>query len=88
MTSDMTTIKVPKVVRDRLNAIADERGRGTTLAAVLTELLDQHETEKTRARLAYQEVLGHAEEDAEAMTQAERRTERAIRILRAREAGR
>ncbi|MET8988543.1 hypothetical protein ABZW49_24095 [Nonomuraea wenchangensis] len=55
---------------------------------MLTELLDQHETEKTRARLAYQEVLAHAEEDTEAMTQAERRTERAIRILRAREAGR
>ncbi|MEV0628544.1 MULTISPECIES: hypothetical protein [Nonomuraea] len=84
----MTTIKVPKAVRDRLNAIADERGRGTTLAAVLTDLLDQHETEKTRARLAYQEVLAQAEEDTEGMARAERQTERAIQILRAREAGR
>ncbi|MEW9548154.1 hypothetical protein [Nonomuraea sp. NPDC050783] len=84
----MTTIKVPKAVRDRLNAIADERGRGTTLAAVLTDLLDQHETEKTRARLAYHEVLAQAEEDTEAMARAQRQTEQAIRILHAREAGR
>ncbi|MGA4989630.1 hypothetical protein [Nonomuraea bangladeshensis] len=84
----MTTIKVPKAVRDRLNAIADERGRGTTLAAVLTDLLDQYETEKTRARLAYQEVLAQAEEDAEGMARAGRQTERAIEILRSRGAGR
>ncbi|WP_188189957.1 hypothetical protein [Nonomuraea sp. SYSU D8015] len=84
----MTTIKVPKTVRDRLNAIANERGRGTTLAAVLTDLLDQHETEKTRARLAYQEVLAKAEEDAEAMARAQRQTEKAIQILQAREADR
>ncbi|MDP4502098.1 hypothetical protein [Nonomuraea turcica] len=84
----MTTIKVPKTVRDRLNAIADERGRGTTLAAVLTDLLDQYETNKTQARLAYLEVLAKAEEDAEAMAKAERQTEKAIQILQARETGR
>ncbi|MFI7703268.1 hypothetical protein [Nonomuraea sp. NPDC049480] len=84
----MTTIKVPKTVRDRLNAIANERGRGTTLAAVLTDLLDQHETEKTRARLAYLEVLAKAEEDAEAMAGAQRQTEKAIQVLQAREASR
>ncbi|AQZ65504.1 unnamed protein product [[Actinomadura] parvosata subsp. kistnae] len=56
----MTTIKVPKNVRDRLIAIADERGRGTTLAAVLTDLLDKHETDKTRDRLAYLEVVAAA----------------------------
>ncbi|MEV4287707.1 hypothetical protein AB0K40_19545 [Nonomuraea bangladeshensis] len=41
-----------------------------------------------RARLAYQEVLAQAEEDTEGMARAERQTERAIQILRAREAGR
>ncbi|GAA1704153.1 hypothetical protein [Nonomuraea bangladeshensis] len=41
-----------------------------------------------RARLAYQEVLARAEEDAEGMARAERQTERAIQILRSREAGR
>ncbi|NJP90099.1 hypothetical protein HCN51_11670 [Nonomuraea sp. FMUSA5-5] len=85
MTADMTTIKVPKNVRDRLIAIADERGRGTTLAAVLTDLLDKHETDKTRDRLAYLEVVAAAEGDVDAMARAQHRADQALDLLRARE---
>ncbi|WP_203984509.1 hypothetical protein [Sphaerisporangium rufum] len=84
----MTTIKVPKSLRDRLNAIADERGRGTTLADVLTELIARHEVEKTRARLAYLETVQAAEADEAGMARAARRAENAARVLREREARR
>ncbi|WP_067140433.1 hypothetical protein [Microtetraspora malaysiensis] len=82
----MTSIKVPKNLRDRLNALADERGRGTTLAQVLEGLLEDHETNMYRNRMAYMEVAARAQEDAEGMARAERQAEPMINYLRRREA--
>ncbi|MGI5487817.1 hypothetical protein [Microtetraspora malaysiensis] len=88
MTIEMTSIKVPKHLRDRLNALADERGRGTTLAQVLEGLLDDHETNVYRNRMAYMEVAARAQEDAEGMARAQRQADQAISYLGRREASR
>ncbi|GAA2205526.1 hypothetical protein GCM10009850_009840 [Nonomuraea monospora] len=72
---------MPKTVYDRLSAIASERAPGTTLAAVLSDLLDRHEAD----RLAYMEVVAAAE-DAGAMARAQKRANRAVDLLRERAA--
>ncbi|WP_327046028.1 hypothetical protein OG320_30875 [Microbispora sp. NBC_01189] len=73
MTADMTTIKVPKPLRDRISAIADERGRGTTLSQVLADLVKRYESDETRARQAAQQVHDEVKADQERMERARAR---------------
>jgi Arc/MetJ-type ribon-helix-helix transcriptional regulator len=75
MTADVTTIKVPKALRDELNALADEGGRGTTLADVIRQLIDARQTERLLNRQAYLEVRAAAEADPDAMQRAHARAE-------------
>ncbi|RBQ21430.1 hypothetical protein DP939_01565 [Spongiactinospora rosea] len=80
----MTTIKVPKALRDRLSALADEHGRGTTLADALTRLLDEHEATQVRRRMAFEEILTASQADPEAVAKGTRMAARAIEYLQRR----
>lgn len=82
MTADMTSIKVPKALRDELNELADRGGRGTTLADVLTQLLEEHKTTRLRQRLAFEELLARAKADPDAVAKADRIAQGAIEHLR------
>ena len=81
MPADTTTIKVPKALRDRLNAIANQSGRGTTLADVLTDLITSREDAEHRDRMAYLEVVARAEEDPGAMARAQKLADKHIGYL-------
>ena len=82
MTAEMTSIKVPKAIRDELNELADQGGRGTTLADVLSQLLEEHKTLRLRQRLAFEELLARAKADPHAVAKAERIAQGAIEHLR------
>ncbi|MEU8177613.1 hypothetical protein AB0C14_32470 [Microbispora hainanensis] len=82
MTADMTSIKVPKALRDELNELANQGGRGTTLADVLTQLLEEHKTTRLRQRLAFEELLARAKADPDAVAKAGRIAHGAIEHLR------
>ncbi|MFG1615987.1 hypothetical protein ACGFI3_24765 [Nonomuraea wenchangensis] len=87
MTSNMTTIKVPKALRDKLNVLADEGGRGTTLADVLQQLLEEHHSIRTRQLIAFDTLLQRAQADQEATAKAERAVQRALTFLQRRSGG-
>ncbi|NUP00536.1 MAG: hypothetical protein HOW59_21680 [Nonomuraea sp.] len=82
-----TTIKVPKALRDRLHALADEGGRGTTLADVLRELLEEHDSIRTRQLLAFDTLLQRAQADQEAKSKADQTVQRALAYLQRRPGG-
>ena len=66
MPEDMTSVKVPKSLRDRLNKLAERAGRGATLADVLRQLLEEHEAGRLRQRLTFEEQLHRAQADPDA----------------------
>ncbi|PRX46898.1 hypothetical protein B0I32_14317 [Nonomuraea fuscirosea] len=57
LTADMTMIEVPTALRAKLDALIAEGGRGTTLADVLQQLLDEHDSIRTRQMLAFDAQL-------------------------------
>ncbi|MEV0169076.1 hypothetical protein [Nonomuraea fuscirosea] len=57
MTADMTMIEVPTALRVKLDALIAEGSRGTTVADVLQQLLDEHDSIRTRQKLAFDAQL-------------------------------
>jgi Arc/MetJ-type ribon-helix-helix transcriptional regulator len=84
MTADMTTIEVPTALRDKLNALVHESGRGTTVADVLRQLLDEHHNIRTRQTLAFDALLERAQADPDAAAKADRTVQRAVAHLQRR----
>ncbi|MEW9530570.1 hypothetical protein [Microbispora sp. NPDC049125] len=70
MTADVTTIKVHRSTRDRLSAIADTFGRGTTLDQVLNDLVKRYETDEVRARQAAEQLHAEVRADSALMNRA------------------
>lgn len=84
--TESTTIKVPKSLRDELNALADAGGRGTTLADVLAQLLEEHRAKATRERNAAEALFAKAAADPDAVAKADRIAKRAVEFLQSRKA--
>ncbi|MGP4102233.1 hypothetical protein [Nonomuraea sp. KM90] len=84
MTADMTTIEVPAALRAKLDALIAEGGRGTTVADVLHQLLDEHDSIRTRQKLAFDAQLQRAQADPDAAARADRTVRRMVDHLRQR----
>ncbi|MDX3109789.1 hypothetical protein ACIBO5_00620 [Nonomuraea angiospora] len=86
MPEEMTSVKVPKGLRDQLNRLAERGGRGTTLADVLRQLLEEHEAGRLRRRLAFEEQLHRAQADPDASARGRRIAKDAAAYLKHRQA--
>lgn len=86
MPEEMTSVKVPKSLRDQLSSLAIRSGRGTTLADVLKQLLEEHEAGRLRRKLAFEEQLHQAQADPDASARGRRIAKDAVAYLKHRQA--